>query len=241
MNALNNISYGLYVVTTKNNNKINGCICNTLLQVTSNPVRISITLNKDNFTTELINKSGTFNVSILDNTVDFNMFKHFGFQSGKNVDKFNGFKDFKLSGNNIPYITKSTNAYISARVINKIDLGSHIMFIADVEESEILSNNSSVTYEFYHKNIKPAVSKQNKTVWVCKICGYVYDGEEMPDDFICPICKHGKIDFEKQINKNIKQEKQTKIYYCPVCGYEVEAETNPGKCVLCGADMVEKI
>lgn len=243
MNALFNITYGLYVLTAKDKDLYNGCITNTFIQVTSSPARVSIAVNKDNFTTAIIEKTGEFNVSILDNTATFDLFKHFGFQSGKNVDKFKDFKNYKLSKNGIPYITKSTNAYVSAKVIDKIDVGTHFVFIADVTDSEVLSNNQSVTYDFYHKNIKPSASvvSSKKFVYVCRICGYVYEGDEMPDDFICPICKHGKIDFEKKVLNENSEEKKMKTYYCPVCGYEVQAESNPGKCVLCGADMLEKV
>jgi len=244
MNALFNISYGLYVLTAKGN-KYNGCIINTLMQVTSTPNRISVTVNKDNFTTEIINRTGEFNVSILDKTAGFDIFKHFGFQSGKTINKFDDFNEYKISKNGIPYITKCTNAYISAKVVNSVDVGTHIMFIADVVGGEVLSNNESVTYDYYHKKIKPQVNSNfNKVVYVCRICGYVYEGDTIPDDFICPICKHGKDDFErKEIaseSQNEKLEKKLKKYYCPVCGYSVEAEENPGKCVLCGADMVEE-
>lgn len=243
MNALFNISYGLYVLTAKDE-KYNGCIINTLMQVTSTPNRVSITVNKDNYTTGIIEKTGVFNVSILDKTVTFDMFKHFGFTSGKNINKFDNFNDYRLSSNGIPYITKSTNSYLSAKVINKVDVGTHITFIADITDSGILSNNESVTYDFYHKQIKPTAKTYNKVVYVCRICGYVYEGDPLPDDFVCPICKHGKDDFERKEIENqdekIKSEKKLKTFYCPVCGYEVEAEQNPGKCVLCGADMLEK-
>ena len=245
MNALFNISYGLYVLTAKNE-KYNGCIINTFIQVTSNPSRVSITVNKDNFTTAMIEQTGEFNVSILDKTATFDIFKHFGFTSGKDVDKFKDFQDYKLSSNGIPYITKHTNAFISAKVINKVDVGTHILFVADVTDSGILTNNESVTYDFYHKNIKlqAQVKTQNKTVYVCCICGYVCECDEMLDDFICPICKHGKDDFVKQEVDEKTQENETKTmkkYYCPICGYEIESEENPGKCVLCGADMLEII
>ena len=241
MNALFNISYGLYVLTAKNK-KYNGCIINTLMQVTSVPNRISITINKDNYTTNMIVATGEFNVSILDNTAKFELFKHFGFQSGKTVDKFSGFRNYKLASNGIPYITQRTNAYISAKVVSSVDVGTHIIFIADIVESEILSSNESVTYDFYHKKIKPSVkTANNKVVYVCRICGYVYSGDPIPDDFICPICKHGKEDFERRDVEMVEEKsKELKTYICPVCGYEVEAEKNPIKCVLCGADMIEK-
>lgn len=246
MNALQKISYGLYILTTKTN-KINGCVINTLMQVTSTPNQISITVNKDNETTKMIQKSGLFNVSILDKTTPFELIKHFGFSSGKDVNKFDGFKDYKLSKNKIPYLTTNSVAYISAKVVNTIDVGTHLTFIAEVEEEDVLSDEEPLTYAYYHSNIKPK-SVQKKGVWVCRICGYVYEGETMPDDFICPICKHGKSDFEKIVYseslstkkmKTTKKSKGVRKFYCPTCGNLEESDVPPQKCVICGKPMIE--
>lgn len=193
--AFFNIGYGLYVLTT-NNSYDNGCIINTFMQITSNPQRVALAVNKDNFTCSELSESNVFNVSVIDERADFDMFRSFGFKSGKNVRKFDDFCDFKRAKNNVLYVTKSTNAYFSGRVTEKIDLGTHILFIADVTEAEILSDVATVTYTYYQKNIKPAPEK-NKTGWVCKICGYVHESDELPDDFICPLCKHPASDFEK--------------------------------------------
>ena len=190
MKALYNIPYGLYVLTAKGE-KLNGCVINTLQQVTSNPERISITVNKDNYTTSLIEKSGEFNISILDINTNFETIKNFGFSSGRDVDKFKQFKDFKLSKNGLPYITKNTNSYLSAKVVSKTDVGTHITFVADVTEDVVLSEVESITYSYYLKNVKPKPEAKNKNKYVCTVCGYVYEGETLPKDFICPICKHG--------------------------------------------------
>lgn len=190
MKALYNIPYGLYVLTAKGE-KLNGCVINTLQQVTSNPERISITINKDNYTTSLIEKSGEFNISILDINTNFETIKNFGFSSGRDVDKFEQFKDFKLSKNGLPYITKNTNSYLSAKVVSKTDVGTHITFVADVTEDVVLSEVESITYSYYLKNVKPKPEAKNKNKYVCTVCGYVYEGETLPKDFICPICKHG--------------------------------------------------
>ena len=197
MKAIFNIPYGLYVVTTKNE-KYNGCIINTLQQVTSTPTQISITINKDNFTTKMIQETGEFNVSILDTTTDFELIKHFGFSSGKDTNKFENFKDFKLANNNIPYITKSTNSYILAKVVSSYDVGTHITFVAEVKEDVVLNNNDTLTYSYYLNHIKPKPENTTKKSYVCKICGYVYEGDNMPDDYICPLCKHGKEYFEEK-------------------------------------------
>lgn len=197
MKALFNIPYGLYVLTAKNE-KDNGCIINTLQQVTSSPTRISITVNKDNYTTKMIEKTKVFNVSILDKTVTFDLIKNFGFASGKEVNKFENFKDYELAKNGVAYITQHTNSYLSAKVVSQTDVGTHITFVADVTEDVVLSQTESVTYDYYLKNIKPKPEEKTKNSYVCSICGYVYEGEELPKDFICPICKHGVEVFEKK-------------------------------------------
>lgn len=194
-NVMFKISYGLYVLTAKQGDKLNGCIINTLEQVTTSPNKVTIAVNKNNYTHDMIMETGEFNVSILSENVKFDTFKHFGFQSGRDTDKFADYSA-ETSLNGLPYITDGANSYLSAKVISTMDLGTHTLFLADVTDGEILSDEASVTYEFYHKNIKEAPEKASKG-WVCKICGYVYEGDVLPPDFICPICKHGASDFEK--------------------------------------------
>ena len=147
----------------------------------------------------MILHTGEFNVSILSEDASFDTFRHFGFQSGRDIDKFTDYSACSRSKNGLYYITEGTNAWLSAKVIQTVDLGTHTMFIADVVAGDILSDVPSVTYTYYQKYIKPApqTPKSDKVTWVCKICGYVYEGEDIPDDFICPICKHGAADFEK--------------------------------------------
>lgn len=195
--VLFNIGYGLYVLTANENGKDNGCIINTVMQVTSDPVQIAIAVNKRNFTTGMIQNTKKFNISVLSENSKFEIFKHFGYQSGRDVDKFSDFFDTKRSPNGVLYITENTNSYMSAYVKQEIDLGTHIMFIAQLVEAEKLSDVSTVTYDYYQKNIKPAPQSTNKKGWRCKICGYIYEGENLPADFICPVCKHGAVDFEK--------------------------------------------
>ena len=197
MKAIFNIPYGLYVVTAKDE-KYNGCVINTLQQVTSTPAQISITINKDNHTTKMIEKTKKFNVSILDKTTDFELIKTFGFSSGKDCDKFENFADFKVAKNQIPYITKNTNSYISAKVVSSYDVGTHITFVAEIEEDVVLNENETLTYSYYLQNIKPKPETTSKKSLVCKICGYVFDGDNMPDDYVCPLCKHGKEFFEEK-------------------------------------------
>ena len=236
MNALFNIPYGLYILTAKTE-KYNGCIINTLQQVTSNPQRISITVNKDNYTTKMIEQTGEFNVSVLDMTTSFDIIKHFGFSSGKDVDKFKDFKDYTIEKNGIPFITKNTNSYFCAKVVNKLDVGTHFIFVADVVESKIISNNKSVTYDYYQTNIKPRAELNNNNSYVCKICGYVHSSNNLPYDFICPICKHGAEVFELQTE--IKETSKKK-YVCPTCGYSEDSDKVIETCIICGAKMIEK-
>lgn len=201
--AMYNLTYGLFILTSSFEGKDNGCVINTAGQVTSEPNRISIAVNKTNYTHEMILKSGKFNISILSEDAKFDIFKHFGFASGRDTDKFENFENCKRSSNGIFYITDGTNAYISATVEQAVDLGSHTLFIARVEDMEVLSNTPSATYSFYQSNIKPkqnAGTSTGKTVWKCTVCGYIYEGEELPSDFICPLCKHPASDFEKIVS-----------------------------------------
>ena len=194
--AMFNLSYGLYILTAKDSQKDNGCIVNTVMQVTETPNQIIAAVNKLNYTHDLISKTGEFNVSILSQDSKFQTYKHWGFQSGRNTDKLEGI-EFKRSANGIIYTTNETNAFISAKVISVSDLGTHSLFLAEVTDSEILSDSESVTYSYYHKNIKPKSDAQEKKKgFICKVCGYIYEGETLPEDFICPWCKHPASDFE---------------------------------------------
>lgn len=252
-NAIHNLTYGLFVVTASLNGKDNGCITNTVAQVTTNPNRISLTVNKGNFTHDLIVNSGKFTASIISQKADFSLFKHFGFQSGRDVNKFDGFTDCKRAENGTLYITKGTNSYISATVCQTIDLGTHSLFIADVTETGVLNDTPSADYSYYHENIKPkpeAVGKTDdgQTVWRCVICGYEYVGEELPEDFICPLCKHPASDFEKVEHKAEpvgKTDDGKTIWRCTVCGYEYVGEELPEDyvCPVCSqpASVFEKV
>lgn len=194
------LTYGLFVLTSGLDGRDSGCIINTAGQVASEPNRISISVNKANFTHDLVKNSGKFNLSILSEETSFDTFRHFGFQSGRTVDKFDGYEACVRSANGLFYVTAGTNGYISATVEQSLDLGSHTLFIASIDDMEVLSSAPSVTYAYYQSNIKPKPEKtksDGKTVWRCRICGYVYEGEELPADFICPICKHPASDFEK--------------------------------------------
>jgi flavin reductase (DIM6/NTAB) family NADH-FMN oxidoreductase RutF/rubredoxin len=200
--AMYKLSYGLFVLTAKEGEKDNGCIINTAIQAASAPNQLSICVNKANYTHDMIAKTGEFTVSVIDQSAQFALFQHFGFQTGKDVDKFAGFQACERGANGIFYITEGTNAYISVKVTKTEDLGSHTMFIGEIADMDVLSEQPSVTYDYYLNNIKPkpeavGTTPDGQTVWRCKICGYEYVGEELPEDFICPICKHPASDFEK--------------------------------------------
>ena len=201
--AMFKLSYGLFMLTTTDGEKQNGCIVNTVSMLTDNPKRIVVFVNKSNYSAELLKKTGIFNVSVLTESAPFEIFKQFGFVSGRDTDKFAGGR-YATSENGLYYLPEHANAVLSAKVVDAYDYDTHTLFVAEVTEAKTLSDEKSVTYEYYQSHIKPkpAAPKQEqtaKTKWVCKICGYVHEGEELPDDFICPWCKHPKEDFEKVV------------------------------------------
>ena len=195
--VMRNLSYGLFVCTAKDGEKDNGCIINTVTQIASKPNRISIAVNKANYTHDMILKTRKFNVSILSEAATFDTFKHFGFQSGRDVDKMADIS-FSRSANGLVYITDGCNGYISGDVYEAIDVGSHTLFLADVADADVFGNIPSATYAYYFANIKPKPqpAPEKKKGWICTICGYIYEGEELPADFICPLCKHPASDFK---------------------------------------------
>ena len=203
-NPLFNIQYGLFVITTCDGGRDNGCISNTIAQVAMQPDHISVALCKDNLTTELIQRSRRFTASILSEAADFELFKHFGFQSGHEVDKFADFKDCRRISNGTLAITRGTNTFLSVEVEQVVNLGSHVLFIGPVTEMEVLSDVPSATYSYYQEHIKPKpeAKKSDSSLppgmhkWRCKICRFEYIGETLPDDYICEICKHPASDFE---------------------------------------------
>ena len=199
--AIQKFSYGLFVLTARSGDKDNGCIINTAAQLTSSPNRINIAVNKANFTHDMILNTGVFNISVLAEDTSFDTFKRFGFASGKDTDKFEGFmENTARSANGLLYVTAGTNAFMSAKVIEAHDYGSHTLFVAELTEAEVLRDEPSVTYAYYFEHIKPKPQpkiEEEKHGYVCKICGYVYEGDTLPPDFICPLCKHGAEDFEK--------------------------------------------
>jgi len=196
--ALYKASYGLYLLSAKNGEHDNACIINTFLQVTSNaPVGCLISVNKQNFTNEMIAKTRQFNLSTLTVETPFEMMEHFGYQSGREVDKLRGFTAFNRSENGLIYLTYFSNAFLSFDVLEMIDFGSHTLFTATLTECKTLNQKDSMTYDYYQRYIKPKPQSAGKSGYRCNICGYEYEGETLPSDFICPLCKHGAEDFVK--------------------------------------------
>ena len=197
--AMYKLTYGLFMLTTTDGEKQNGCIVNTVSMLTDEPKRIVVFVNKSNYSEELLKKTGIFNVSVLDESVPFEIFKQFGFQSGRDVDKFEGGR-YETSENGLYYLPKHCNAVLSGKVIDSYDYGTHTLFVAEVVEAKKLDGGKSVTYEYYQSHIKPRPeapkAEEAGEKWVCQICGYTHEGP-LPDDFICPWCKHPAEDFQR--------------------------------------------
>ncbi len=199
-NALHKIGYGLYVLIAEHGGKDNACIINVAQQVTSNPLQLMICVNKQNLTHDMILRTAKFNLCPLSEEATMKPFEHFGFQSGRDVNKFEHCEVELRSENGLRYLPKYINACFQCVVTKSIDLGTHTMFVAMVMDAKVLGNSPSITYAYYQQYIKPkpepSTTAGGKKRWVCEVCGYVYEGDELPDDFICPLCKHGKSDFK---------------------------------------------
>ncbi len=199
--AMYALSYGLFILAARQGEKDNGCIINTVMQVTTDPNRLVITVDKRNLTHDMVKATGRFALSILSEKAGFDLFRRFGFQSGRDTDKFAGFPYTQRGEDGVLYVTQGVSAWLSCKVVTTMDLGTHTLFLADVEDGDMLSSDPSATYAYYHAHIKPAhqaasAADSGKKKWVCKVCGYIYEGDELPTDYICPICKHPASAFE---------------------------------------------
>ena len=195
MSALFNIGYGLYVVTSNDGKKDNGLIVNAVTQLTDSPNRVAVTINKANYSHHVIKKTGIMNVNVLDTSAPFFVFEHFGFQSGRTIDKFAGCENLR-SDNGLRFLPRYINSFMSLKVEQYVDLDTHGMFICSVTEARVMSDRDTMTYSYYHQNVKPKPDTEGKKGFVCKVCGWVYEGDTLPDDIVCPLCKHGAADFE---------------------------------------------
>lgn len=195
LTALFRIGYGLYVVTSNDGKKDNGLIVNTVIQLTDTPNRVAVNINKANYSHHVIKQTGMLNVNCLSTEAPFSVFRQFGFQTGRSVDKFSG-QTVHRSDNGLVFLDKYINAFMSLKVEDYVDLGTHGMFICSVTEARVMSNQETMTYTYYQNNVKPKPETEGKKGFVCKVCGYIYEGDELPADYICPLCKHGAADFE---------------------------------------------
>ena len=239
--AFYKIHYGVFLLTARAGNRDNGCIINTAIQCASAPLQMSICVINQNLTCDMIRETGRFNISILPQSTPFELFRHFGQQSGRTVDKCAGRDDMERLPNGILSLT-TANAVFSCTVTEAHDLGSHTLFVATVDDAKVLSDDPSMTYAFYQSDVKPKpVAAGSKRRYICRVCGYVYAGAQLPDDFICPLCHHGADDFDKieastKTNNNIensKGENTMKKFVCRICGYVYEGETAPEICPQC--------
>ena len=195
LTALFNIGYGLYVVTSSDGIRDNGLIVNTVSQVTNTPNRVAVTINKENYSHHIIRQTGVMNVNCLDVSAPFEVFRTFGFQSGRTADKFAGMETLR-SDNGLVFLPRYINSFLSLKVENYVDLGTHGMFICTVTEARVISDRETMSYTYYQNNVKPKPAAEGKKGFVCKVCGWIYEGDTLPDDIVCPLCKHGAADFE---------------------------------------------
>ena len=193
--ALFKLGYGLYVVTTNDGKKDNGCILNSVMQVTSTPNRVAVAINKQNYTHDIVMKTNKLNINCIAESAPFSLFQNFGFRSGRDADKLEGVA-FERSNNGLAVLKDNINAYMSLWVESTVDLDTHTLFICFVTQMDEISEERTMTYTYYQDNVKPKPQPQKKKGYVCKICGYVHEGDELPEDFICPLCKHPASDFE---------------------------------------------
>ena len=251
-NAFRKMSYGLFLLTAKDGDKENGCIINTAIQCASEPRLISICAIKKNLTNEMISKTGVFNITVLPESVGYETYRVFGMTSGRNEDKFSHFPDAPVAENGLRYL-KEGNALFQCRVTDSKDLGSHVMYVAEITGADVLSDEASATYAYYQSTVKNQAPKPEKSGWRCKICGYVHEDDNLPEDFVCPLCKHGAEDFEKvsgtaeikneKNNINEKGDLVMKKFVCKVCGYVHTGDSAPSECPVChvGAQMFEEV
>ena len=195
LSALFNIGYGLYVVTSNDGKRDNGLIVNTVTQVTNTPNRIAVTINKESYSHHVIKQTGVMNINCLSQDAPFSIFERFGFASGRNTDKFEGFAPLR-SDNGLAFLPQYINSFMSLKVEKYVDFDTHGMFICEITEARVINNNETMTYTYYQNNVKPKPETEGKKGFVCKVCGYIYEGDTLPDDIVCPLCKHGAADFE---------------------------------------------
>ena len=245
--AFYNLEYGVFMLSSRSGEKLGGCIINTCFQAASGPARLAISCINGNYTPERIRESSLFDLTVLDRTVSFDTIRHFGMQSGRDTDKFASF-EHAVDENGIPYLTKEANAVFRCRVVSSQDLGSHTLFIGEVLDAEVLGTEKSLTYAVYQSEVKPKPEKKardRKIIgWRCRICGFVYEGSKLPEDYECPLCSHGPEDFEP-VYEEEPAVKKILGWKCKICGYIYDGPELPAgfRCPICdqGADEFEPI
>ncbi len=234
--ALWKITYGMYLLAARHEGRDNGCIINTAVQVAEHPVRISVSVIKGGCTHDMVLADGRFSLSMLTEDAPFALFRHFGMQTGHDADKLAGRTDLARSEGGLLHLTEHTAGWIDCRVVGTVDLGTHMLFIGEAVDGAVLSEHPLCTYAYYQTAIKPKPAQMKKKGWICTVCGYVYEGDEVPEDFICPLCRHGKEDFIPQEDAPVQpasRESAPAKWVCTICGYVHEGETPPEECPLC--------
>ena len=233
--ALWKLTYGLYLLTARENGRDNGCIINTAMQVAENPVRVAVSVIRGSLTHDMVKATGLFALSALTVDAPFDLYRHFGMQSGRDADKFAGRSDVTRTDSGLLRLQENAAAWLACRVTDSVDLGTHTLFIGEVTDGEALSDRPPCTYAHYQSDVKPKPATMKKKGWVCSVCGYVYEGDEVPEDFLCPLCRHGKQDFVLQEIASVPEnaEKALEKWVCTVCGYVHEGDAPPEVCPLC--------
>ncbi len=235
--ALWKLTYGLYLLTAQQNGQDNGCIVNTAVQVAENPVRVSVAVIRGGLTHDMVLATGRFSLSALSVDAPFALYQHFGMQSGRNADKFAGREDVARGENGLLHLTENACSHLECTVVKTVDLGSHTLFIAEVTEGVVHSDRPACTYAYYQSDVKRRPAPLKKKGWICSVCGYVYEGDEVPEDFLCPLCKHGKQDFVPAEGVAPAKAETPAApgakWVCSVCGYVHEGDTPPEFCPVC--------
>ena len=238
--ALWKLTYGLYLLTARQDGRDNGCIINTAVQVAENPVRVSVSVIRGGLTHDMVKATGCFSVTALSVDAPFSLYQHFGMQSGRSADKFAGRMDVARGANGILHLTENACGHLECKVMQSIDLGTHTLFIGEVVDGSVLSDRPACTYAYYQSDVKRRPQPLAKKGWICSVCGFVYEGEEVPEDFVCPLCKHGKKDFVPAEGASAPVPAKAEAsatggakWVCSVCGYVHEGDEPPEKCPVC--------
>lgn len=233
MKALWKLTYGLYLLTAHQDGRDNGCIINTAVQVAENPVRVTVSVSRGGYTHDMVLATGRFSLTALSVDAPFSLYQHFGMQSGRTADKFAGRGDIARGRNGLLHLTENACGHLDCEVLQTVDLGTHTLFIAEVTDGAVHSDRPACTYAYYQSDVKRKPEPLKKKGWICSVCGFVYEGEELPEDYICPLCKHGAKDFVPAESETPAPAAEKTAWVCSICGYVHEGDTPPESCPLC--------